>query len=141
MEVRAQRPRLVSLRVTSFKGENTALASPRQPMQLVLSQDIKLGLGVATDSTKRLLAIVNVALHAIAVTESDEPAGPEFAGTYEGKFEYPEGEQESDIEARFETELHQYVLVAQVVPLAMSHFRRELQAMGVDASKLPLGLA
>lgn len=140
MEVREQRPRLVSLRVTSFHGDNSALANPPQSLQLELSQDIQLGLGVSTDSVKRLLALVNVHLLAKAVTNSGELAGPQFAGAYEGKFEYPDGMQESDVAARFETELYQYVLVAQVVPLAMTHFRRELQAMGVDARELPLGI-
>ena len=140
MEVRAQRPRLVSLRVTSFHGDNTASANPPQPVQLELSQDIQLGLGVANDPSQRLLALVNVQLHAKAVTDSGELAGPQFAGAYEGKFEYSAGVQEADVAARFETELYQYVLVAQVVPLAMTHFRRELQAMGVDARHLPLGL-
>jgi hypothetical protein len=35
---------------------------------------------------------------------------------------------------------YQYVLVAQAFPLAMTHFRRELQALGLDARQLPLGL-
>ncbi len=140
MEVKAQRPQLVSLRVTSFHGDNTALASPPQSLQLVLSQEIQLGLGISPEPGKRLLAMVNVQLHAKAVTDSGESAGPQFSGTYEGKFEYPEGVQESDVADRFEAELYQYVLVAQVVPLAMTHFRRELQAMGVDARKLPLGI-
>ena len=60
MEVRVQRPQLVSLRVTSFHGDNTALANPPQSLQLELSQDIQLGLGVSTDPGKRLLAMVNV---------------------------------------------------------------------------------
>lgn len=140
MEVRAQRPQLVSLRVTSFHGDNTALASPPQSLQLVMSQEIQLGLGVSPEPGKRLLAMVNVQLHAKAVTDSGESAGPQFSGAYEGKFEYPEGVQESDVAVRFEAELYQYVLVAQVVPLAMTHFRRELQSMGVDARKLPLGI-
>lgn len=140
MEVRVQRPQLVSLRVTNFHGDNTALASPPQSLQLELSQEIQLGLGVSPEPDKRLLAMVNVQLHAKAVTDSGESAGPQFSGAYEGKFEYPEGVQESDVAARFETELYQYVLVAQVVPLALTHFRRELQSMGVDARKLPLGI-
>jgi hypothetical protein len=37
-------------------------------------------------------------------------------------------------------ELFQYVLVAQAFPLAMTHFRREMQSMGFDARNLPLGL-
>lgn len=140
MEVRAQRPQLVSFRVTSFHGDNTALASPPQTLQLDLSQEIQLGLGVSPEASKRLLAMVNVQLQAKAVTDSGDSAGPQFIGAYEGRFEYPESVQESDVAARFEAELYQYVLVAQVVPLAMTHFRRELQAMGVDARRLPLGI-
>ncbi len=140
MEVRAQRPRLVSMRVVQFHGESTALANPLQPMQLALSQDIQVGLGMSTDASQRMLAMVNVRFTAKAVPEMEGVAKPEFSGLYEGKFEYPVGVQESDIVARFDTEPYQYVLVAQVVPLAMTHFSRELQAMGVDAREFPLGI-
>ena len=40
----------------------------------------------------------------------------------------------------FEQEPYQYMLVSQAFPLAMTHFRRELQSMGFDARSLPLGL-
>jgi len=140
MEVRAQRPRLVSMRVVQFHGENQVPASPPQAMQLSLGQDIQVGLGMSNGEQQRLLALVNIRLTAKAVPQVQGATNPEFFGTYEGKFEYPEGIQEADIATRFETEPYQYVLVAQVVPLAMSHFRRELQAMGVDARELPLGI-
>jgi hypothetical protein len=140
MEVRAQRPRLVSMRVVQFQGENQVPASPPQAMQLSLGQDIQVGLGMSNGEQQRLLALVNIRLTAKAVPQVQGATNPEFFGTYEGKFEYPEGIQEADIATRFETEPYQYVLVAQVVPLAMSHFRRELQAMGVDARELPLGI-
>lgn len=140
MEVRAHRPRLVSVRVTQFHGDNSGPAHPPQSMQLSLSQEIQVGLGVSTDPSQRMLAIVNVRLTAKTLPELAGVANPEFSGSYEGKFEYPEGVQESDIATRFDTEPYQYVLVAQVVPLAMTHFRRELQAMGVDARELPLGI-
>lgn len=140
MEVRAQRPRLVSMRVIQFHGENTVVANPPQPMHLTLSQDIQVGLGVSTDPSQRMLAVVNVRLTAKTVPQLEGGANPEFSASYEGKFEYPEGVQESDVGARFDTEPYQYVLVAQVVPLAMTHFRRELQTMGVDARELPLGI-
>jgi hypothetical protein len=140
MEVRAQRPRLVSMRVVQFHGENQVPASPPQAMQLSLGQDIQVGLGMSNGEQQRLLALVNIRLTAKAVPQAQGATNPEFFGTYEGKFEYPEGIQEADIATRFETEPYQYVLVAQVVPLAMSHFRRELQAMGVDARELPLGI-
>ena len=140
MEVRSQRPRLVSMRVVQFRGDNQVPAHPPQVMQLSLGQDIQVGLGVSNDDQQRLLALVNIRLTAKAVPQVEGAANPEFFGAYEGKFEYPEGIQEADVAARFETEPYQYVLVAQVVPLAMTHFRRELQAMGVDARELPLGI-
>jgi hypothetical protein len=140
MEVRAQRPRLVSMRVVQFHGDNQAQANPPQSMQLSLAQDIQVGLGVSSDPRQRLLAVVSIRLTAKAVPQLEGATNPEFAGAYEGKFEYPEGVQEADVAAQFETEPYQYVLVAQVVPLAMTHFRRELQAMGVDARELPLGI-
>ena len=40
----------------------------------------------------------------------------------------------------FNHEEYQYVLVAQAFPLAMTHFRREMQSMGFDARELPLGI-
>ncbi|MEN9887713.1 MAG: hypothetical protein RL758_2291 [Pseudomonadota bacterium] len=140
MEVRAQRPRLVSMRVVQFHGDNQVLANPPQVMQLSLEQDIQVGLGVSNDEHQRLLALVDIRLTAKAVPQVEGVANPEFFGTYEGKFEFPEGMQELDVVTRFDTEPYQYVLVAQVVPLAMTHFRRELQAMGVDARELPLGI-
>ena len=138
MEVVEQRPRLVSLRVTQFRGNNSAAASQR--LTLELKQDIEVGLGSAVAADGPLLALVKVVLHAKAMSTEGVATGTEFEGSYEGKFEYPFEVMEEHIAARFATEPYQYVLVAQVVPLAMTHFRRELQAMGLDARELPLGL-
>jgi len=140
MEVRAQRPCLVSMRVLRFHGENQVPASPPQAMQLSLGQDIQVGLCMSNDEQQRLLALVNICITAKVVPQVEGATNPEFFGTYEGKFEYPEGMLEADVATRFQAEPYQYVLVAQVVPLAMTHFRRELQAMGVDARELPLGI-
>lgn len=140
MEVVEQRPRLMSLRVTHFHGDNTAPAHPPQQLKLELSQEIEVGLGSSLAPDGPMLALVKVALRASATTPEGAATGAEFEGRYEGKFEYPAGVTEEQITARFVTEPYQYVLVAQVVPLAMTHFRRELQAMGLDARELPLGL-
>ncbi|HAX20576.1 MAG TPA: hypothetical protein DCY64_09870 [Hydrogenophaga sp.] len=86
-----------------------------------------------------MLALVKVVLRAKAMSTEGEATGVEFEGSYEGKFEYPAGVKEEQVAARFATEPYQYVLVVQAVPLAMTHFRRELQAMGMDARELPLG--
>src|SRR5574343_259630 len=119
MEVRAQRPRLVSMRVIQFHGENTVVANPPQPMHLSLSQDIQVGLGLSTDSSQRMLEMVNVRLTAKTVPQLEGVANPVFTASYEDKFEYPEGVQESHVGARFDAEHYQYVLVAQVVRLGL----------------------
>lgn len=140
MDVVEQRPRLVSLRVTQFRGDNSAPAPAPQKLSLELKQDIEVGLGTSANAEGPLLALVNVVLHATAKAPDGTDTGAFFEGRYEGKFEYPAGVTEELIGPRFATEPYQYVLVAQVVPLAMTHFRRELQAMGLDARELPLGL-
>ena len=140
MEVVEQRPRLVSLRVTQFRGDNSAPAPAQQKLSLELRQDIEVGLGTSANADGPLLALVSVVLHATAKTPDGADTGAAFEGRYEGKFEYPADVTEELIGQRFATEPYQYVLVAQVVPLAMTHFRRELQAMGLDARELPLGI-
>ena len=140
MEVIEQRPRLMSLRVTHFNGDNAVPAHPPQPLKLELAQEIEVGLGSSVAPGGPLLALVKVTLRANATTPEGAATGAEFEGRYEGKFEYPADVKEEQIAARFATESYQYVLVAQVVPLTMTHFRRELQAMGLDARELPLGL-
>lgn len=139
MEVVEQRPRLVSLRVTQFRGDNSVPAHAPQKLTLELTQDIEVGLGSAVAPDGPLLALVKVVLRAKAMSTDGEVTGAEFEGSYEGKFEYPAGVKEEQVAARFATEPYQYVLVVQAVPLAMTHFRRELQAMGMDARELPLG--
>ena len=72
--------------------------------------------------------------------EKDEKDQATFAGDYEAKFYYPPEVTEEAVTPLMEDTDYQYVLVAQAYPLAMTHFRRELQAMGLDARQLPLGL-
>lgn len=140
MEVVEQRPRLVSLRVTRFQGDNSTLAATQPKLNLELKQEIEVGLGTSINPNGPLMALVSVVLHATAKTPDGADTGAVFEGRYEGKFEYPPGVTEEVVGPRFATEPYQYVLVAQVVPLAMTHFRRELQAMGLDARELPLGI-
>lgn len=140
MDVVEQRPRLTSMRVTQFRGDNSATIPSPQKLNLEFRQDIEVGLGTSADARGPLLALVNIVLHATTKNADGVETGAVFEGRYEGKFEYPAGVTEELIGPRFATEPYQYVLVAQVVPLAMTHFRRELQAMGLDARHLPLGI-
>ena len=64
----------------------------------------------------------------------------EFNATYEAKYDCSSDVSEKALASWIEHEPYQYMLVSQAFPLAMTHFRRELQSMGFDARNLPLGL-
>ena len=140
MEVVDLRPKLMSLRTTSFHGENKAASSGTEPWTIQLTQTIEVGLAVAQDPASSLQAVVKIELIAHATKSDAEDQKANFSGSYEAKFEYPEGATEPQISPLFEREPYQYVLVAQAFPLAMTHFRREMQSMGFDARELPLGI-
>lgn len=135
------RPTLRSMRALAFSGRNPGEAKGTG-MQLELQQEIEVALAVPTaPDTAPLQAVVHVRLRARALMEPGiaKPVA-EFAGEYEGRFQYAADIQEKEVVSWIEQHDYQYVLVAQAFPLAMTHFRRELQSMGVDARELPLGL-
>lgn len=140
MEVITTRPKLMSLRATRFHGENKAASSGNSPWNIQLTQTIEVGLATTDKPGVKLQAIVNIDLNARASQNDEKDRSAEFSGSYEAKFDYPPEATESAIEPLFEQEAYQYVLVAQAFPLAMTHFRREMQSMGFDARELPLGL-
>lgn len=135
------RPTLRSLRVLAFSGRNPGEARG-VGMQLELRQEIEVAQAVSGADTAPLQAVVRMRLKARALTEpGTAQADAEFDGEYEGLFLYAADAQEQTVASWLEQHDYQYVLVAQVFPLAMTHFRRELQSMGIDARELPLGLA
>lgn len=140
MEVISLRPKLMSLRATSFHGENKVASSGKEPWNIQLTQTIEVGLAAAQTPATTLQAVVKIDLlaHASKVEAKDQNA--QFSGSYEAKFDYPPAATEEQIVPLFDQEAYQYVLVAQAFPLAMTHFRREMQSMGFDARKLPLGI-
>ncbi len=140
MEIASLRPKLVSLRATSFHGENKAASSGSEPWNIQLTQTIEVGLGAAKDLAAPLQAIVKIDLLAKASKAGAEDQVAEFSGSYEARFDYPATATETQILPLFDHEPYQYVLVAQAFPLAMTHFRREMQSMGFDARELPLGI-
>jgi hypothetical protein len=140
MEVASLRPKLVSFRATSFHGENKALSSGLEPWNVQLTQTIEVGLAVADEATAPLLGIVTIDLLARASKADSVDQVAEFSASYEAKFAYPAAVTESQIAPLFDTEAYQYVLTAQVFPLAMTHFRRDMQSMGFDARHMPLGI-
>lgn len=140
MEVENSRPKLVSFRATSFHGENKALSSGQEPWNIELTQTIEVGLGAAQTGPVPLQAIVKMGLVAKASKAGAPDQVADFSADYEAKFDYPEASIEVEILPLFEQEPYQYMLVAQAFPLAMTHFRREMQSMGFDARQLPLGL-
>lgn len=135
------RPTLLSLRVLAFSGRNPGEAKGAG-MHLELRQEIEVALAVPGSETAPLQAVVRMHLKARALTEPvTAQAAAEFEAEYEGLFLYAADAQEQTVAPWLEQHDYQYVLVAQVFPLAMTHFRRELQSMGIDARELPLGLA
>lgn len=140
MEVASLRPKLDSFRCTSFHGENKAASSGNEPWTIQLTQTIEVGLAAAQSQPEPLQAMVRIELVAHASKSDAKDQVAEFSGSYDAKFDYPAGVTEEKITPLFDQEAYQYVLVAQAFPLAMTHFRREMQSMGFDARELPLGL-
>lgn len=139
MEAVKPRATLRSFRALAFQGENRGEATGTE-MRLDLQQNIELGLAVPTVVGGPLQVSVVINLKATATNEKDAKDQATFAGEYEAKFFYPVEVTEEAVTPLMEDNDYQYVLVAQAYPLAMTHFRRELQAMGMDARHLPLGL-
>lgn len=140
MELTEQRPKLVSFRALAFHGENKGQANGTDEWTLELAQEINLGLAVPMVPGAPLQAVVKIDLRATSKNTSSLTDSAEFSAVYEAKFNYLVNVTEDAISPLFEQEPYQYTLVAQVFPLAMTHFRRELQSMGFDARSLPLGL-
>ena len=130
---------LRSFRALAFHGENRGEATGIE-MRLELQQNIELGLAVPSVPGGALQISVLINLKATATNEKDATDQASFAGDYEAKFYYPPNVTEETVTPLIEDNDYQYVLVAQAYPLAMTHFRRELQAFGLDARHLPLGL-
>jgi hypothetical protein len=140
MEVAEMRPKLVSFRATAFHGENKSASSGNEPWNIELTQTIEVGLATAQSASAPLLAVVKFDLVANATKAGASDQVAEFKASYEAKFEYPTAVTEEKIIPIFAQEPYQYLLIAQAFPLAMTHFRREMQAMGFDARELPLGI-
>lgn len=138
-ELTIPRPVLSSFRVLASNGENRGEATgPR--IRLQLQQEIEFALAVPDVAGAPLMVGVRVKLQAKATDENDASDTATYAADYEAKFYYPAGVTEDAVTPLLNDHEYQYVLVAQVFPLAMTHLRRELQAMGLDARELPLGL-
>ena len=134
------RPKLVSFRTLAFHGENKEEANGADEWTLDLSREINLGLAVPMVPGAPLQAVVKIDLRAKPTHPSVMTDSAEFSAVYEARFDYPSDATEEAISPLFEHEPHQYALASQAFPLAMTHFRRELQSMGFGTSSLPLGL-
>ncbi|WP_140426739.1 hypothetical protein [Acidovorax sp. Root267] len=138
-EVTIPRPVLRSFRVLACTGQNRGEATGAK-MRLEVQQEIEVGLAVPDVAGAPLMVGVRINLDAKATNENDASDVATYAGEYEARFYYAAGVAEDAITPLLDDHEYQYVLVAQAFPLAMTHFRRELQAMGLDARELPLGL-
>ncbi len=133
------RPKLVSFRVEAFTGENRTEGNGSL-WTLALTQQIQVGFAAPSNSEAPFHAVVKVELNATAHSDSDAEHKASFKGEYIARFSFPLGTTEVTVTGLIDHEPGQYMLVAQVYPLAMTHFRRELTATGFDGSRLPLGI-
>jgi hypothetical protein len=133
------RPKLTSFRVVSFSSENRHEAAGTR-WELKIDQTSELGIGVPTVPGGVIQAVVKITMHAQAHNEQAPDQKADFKAEYLGKFDCPPDVKEDMLSTWVESEPNQYSLVSQVFPLAMSHFRRELQSTGFDGRALPLGL-
>jgi hypothetical protein len=133
------RATLRSFRAMAFHGENRGEATGVE-MRLDLQQDIEIGLAVPSVSGGPMQVAVLIKLKATATNDKDAKDQATFAGDYEAKFYFASELTEEAVTPLLDDSDYQYLLVAQAYPLAMTHFRRELQALGLDARQLPLGL-
>lgn len=139
MEALTIRPKLASFRVEAFSSENRAEGNG-SIWKMELQQEIQVGLSAPVNDTAPFQAVVKIALQANASHESDPQQTATFKGEYLAKFNFPQDVNESVISELLDQEPYQYMLVSQAFPLAMTHFRRELQATGFDGRQLPLGI-
>jgi hypothetical protein len=126
------RPVLKTFRVVSHRSENRAEGS-REAWEFKMENTTEIGMAVPTVPGAPIQTLVKMHFRSHAQSSVNPQATASFEGEYQGNFSYP-------VEALVETEEHQYLLAAQVFPLAMTHFRRELQSTGFDARELPLGM-
>lgn len=141
MDTPGLRPRLVSFRVLSFSATNNLPNVTESEIGFEMTPAIELGLALPATPDGQIQAFVNIQITGRAALKAapDNSLADMFA-SYEFRFVYPKEANEAEVSPIFDREPHQYLLAAQAFPLAASHFRRELMAMGFNVENLPLGL-
>ncbi|MBV8380904.1 MAG: hypothetical protein JO369_09115 [Paucibacter sp.] len=135
----AIRPKLVTFRAVRFFGDNPS-PDGSQPWSLETKQTIELAHGATHEGGARQHSMVRIELDSTAKKADGEGEPAVFKGTYEARFDFPEGVSLEQVTLLMAQEPFQYGLVSQAFPLAMTLFRRELQTLGFDARELPLGI-
>ncbi len=135
------RPRLTSFRLLAFNCANNTPNLVGNHIGFEMTPAIEMALGVPVPPNDVLEGLVKIEIKGrAALIDTPDQAIAEFSATYEARYTYPAGVSEAEVAARFEREPHQYMLAAQAFPLASSHFRRELMAMGFTVGNMALGL-
>lgn len=135
------RPRLLGFRVIAFNAQNKVpnIANGETGFEITPTIEVALAAPAAPEGVLEGLVTIHLLGRAALKVRPDDSIA-EFSATYEARFIYPPEAKEPEIAPRFERETHQYMLVAQAYPLAASHFRRELMAMGFTVGDMPLGI-
>jgi hypothetical protein len=138
-ELTIHRPVLRNFRVLASKGENRGEAAGTQ-MQLQLQQEMEFALAVPDVAGAPLMVSVRVKLETKATNENDANDVATYAANYEAQFYYPAGVTEDAVTPLLDDHEYQYVLVAQVFPLAMTHFPARAASHGLGRPRATVGL-
>lgn len=134
----AFRPRFVIFRVAQF-STNYSDQARAQKGSLEIEQNIEVGIQVPSTEERPIRAVVRIRVSAKVEAKEGKPPA-EFSAEYLAKFNFPSGTKLEEIRAWVDEEPNQYALISQAFPLAMTHFKRELMAAGMDAPKLLIGI-
>lgn len=75
-----------------------------------------------------------------AAEDSTQLDGLSASADYLCRFAFSDKASARDVTNAMGHEHYQYLFVAQVLPLALKHFKEQLQSMGLNTSKLPIGV-
>lgn len=93
------------------------------------------------EEPKPFKSSVEINLKAHFVDSEGKPVeGIVATATYRAGFEFNKEVTSAEVEQALESEPYQYLFVVQAFPLAISHFKEQLTAMGMNSSEMPLGV-
>jgi hypothetical protein len=131
------------MRIKAIALKNELDSKPR--LRIAIRKEIRIGLVEAPETDAQsvsagLLGVVQIDMSVdFRDEDGNEAKGISASAQYEMGFDFPKDVGVRDIEPLMPDESYQFNFVAQAHPLAMSHFKGQLNAMGISIPDVPLG--